>query len=217
MRVGELGGLQWPDINFTRKITEINRSLSCSYYNGEKREILVTPKTVNSTRQIPFMGEIEAILKSQREKQARLKKELGNRWRGKEELGDLVFTTSMGSPCSRYIVEKEIKKVIKRMREKEAVLAVQEHREPKIIRDFHPHTIRHTFATRCFEKKMEPKVVQKLMGHSSISITMNIYTHVLENKMNEEIQKFGSANTEQTNPYADLNIPKRTITAMSHC
>ena len=199
------------------KITEINRSLSCSYYNGVKREILVTPKTVNSTRPIPFMGEIEDILKSQREKQARLKKELGDRWRGKEELGDLVFTTSMGSPCSRYIVEKEIKKVIKRMREKEAVLAVQEHREPKIIRDFHPHTIRHTFATRCFEKKMEPKVVQKLMGHSSISITMNIYTHVLENKMNEEIQKFGSANTEQTNPYADLNIPKRTITAMSHC
>ena len=163
------------------------------------------------------MGEIEAILKSQREKQVRLKKELGNRWRGQDELGDLVFTTSLGSPCRRYIVEKEIKKVIKRMREKEAVLAVQEHREPKIIRDFHPHTIRHTFATRCFEKKMEPKVVQKLMGHSSISITMNIYTHVLENKMNEEIQKFGSANTEQINPYVDLNIPKRTITAMSHC
>ena len=60
-------------------------------------------------------------------------------------------------------------------------------------------------------------MVQKLMGHSSISITMNIYTHVLENKMNEEIQKFGSANTEQTTPYADLDIPKRTITAMSHC
>ena len=158
-----------------------------------------------------------AILKSQCEKQARLKKELGDRWRGKKEFEDLVFTTGMGSPCSRYIVEKEIKKVIKRMKEKEAVLAVQENREPRIIRDFHPHTIRHTFATRCFEKKMEPKVVQKLMGHSSISITMNIYTHVLENKMNEEIQKFGSANTEQINPYADLNIPKRTITAMSHC
>ena len=103
VRVGELGGLQWPDINFTRKITEINRSLSCSYYNGVKREILVTPKTVNSTRPIPFMGEIEDILKSQCEKQARLKKELGDRWRGKEELGDLVFTTSMGSPCSKQI------------------------------------------------------------------------------------------------------------------
>ena len=133
---------------------------------------------------------------------------------GKETL---VFTTGMESPCSRYIVEKEIKKTIKRIREKEAVLAIQEHREPKMIRDFHPHILRHTFATRCFENKMEPKVVQTLLGHSSISITMNIYTHVLENKMNEEIQKFGSANTEQTNPYADLNIPKRTITAMSHC
>ena len=41
----------------------------------------------------------------------RLKKDLGDRWRGKEELGDLVFTTSMGSPCKQdIIVEKEIKK-----------------------------------------------------------------------------------------------------------
>ena len=75
------------------------------------------------------------------------------------------------------------------MREKEGVLAVQENREPREIRDFHPHSLRHTFATRCFEKKMEPKVVQRLMGHSSISITLNIYTHVLDNIMEEEIKK----------------------------
>lgn len=59
--------------------------------------------------------------------------------------------------------------------------------------------------------------MQKLMGHSSISIGMNIYTHVLKNKINEVIQKFGSANTEKTNPFADLNIPKRMIISMSHC
>lgn len=64
----------------------------------------------------------------------------------------------MGSPCSRYIVEKKIKKTTKGIREKEAVLAIREHREPKMIRDFHPHTLRHTFATRYFENKMEPKV-----------------------------------------------------------
>ncbi|KAI4447662.1 hypothetical protein C823_002181 [Eubacterium plexicaudatum ASF492] len=45
------------------------------------------------------------------------------------------------------------------MREQEAVAAVQEKREPRVVRDFHPHTLRHTFATRCFENKMEPKVV----------------------------------------------------------
>ena len=216
VRVGELGGLQWSDIDFSKKCITIRRSLSCSYCNGKKREMLVSPKTVNSTRQIPFLGEMEEVLKSQKEKQKRLKAELGERWRSGEEFSDLVFTTGMGSPCSRYIVDKEVKKVIKRIREKEAVLAVQEQREPKVIRDFHPHTLRHTFATRCFENKMEPKVVQSLLGHSSISITLNIYTHVLDNKMDEEIKKFGVAKT-QNDPYSKIDVGKVRITAKSHC
>lgn len=216
VRVGELGGLQWSDIDFSKKCITIRRSLSCSYCNGKKREMLVSPKTVNSTRQIPFLGEMEEVLKTQKEKQKRLKAELGERWRSGEEFSDLVFTTGMGSPCSRYIVDKEVKKVIKRIREKEAVLAVQEQREPKIIRDFHPHTLRHTFATRCFENKMEPKVVQSLLGHSSISITLNIYTHVLDNKMDEEIKKFGVAKT-QNDPYSEIDVGKVRITAKSHC
>lgn len=215
VRVGELGGLQWSDIDFSKKCITIRRSLSCSYCNGKKREMLVSPKTVNSTRQIPFLGEMEEVLKSQKEKQKRLKAELGERWRSGEEFSDLVFTTGMGSPCSRYIVDKEVKKVIKRIREKEAVLAVQEQRELKIIRDFHPHTLRHTFATRCFENKMEPKVVQSLLGHSSISITLNIYTHVLDNKMDEEIKKFGVAKT-QNDPYSEIDVGKVRITAKSH-
>lgn len=61
-------------------------------------------------------------------------------------------------------------------------------RIPKEIRDFHSHSLHNTFATRCFENKMEPKVVQQLMGYSSISITLNIYTHVLDSMMEEEIK-----------------------------
>lgn len=217
VRVGELGGLKWSDIDFDKKLICINRSLSCNYCNGVKREMLVSPKTVNSIRQIPFLGEMEEILESQREKQIKLKQELGDRWRSEKEFEDLIFTTGMGSPCSRYIVQKEIKKAIKRMREKEAVASVQEKREPKMIRDFHPHTLRHTFATRCFENKMEPKVVQALLGHSSISITLNIYTHVLDNKMNEEIKKFGVAKTQEIEDYSKLDIEKVKITAYSHC
>ena len=95
---------------------------------------------------------MEEILKAQKKKQNKLKEELGSRWRSTDDLKDLVFTTGMGSPCVRYVVEKEIKKALKRMREKEGVLAVQENREPREIRDFHPHSLRHTFATRYFEK-----------------------------------------------------------------
>ena len=217
VRVGELGGMKWSDIDFKKKVVHVRRSLSCSYYNGEKRMMLVTPKTVNSIREIPFLGEMEEILKSQKKKQNKLKEELGSRWRSTDDLKDLVFTTGMGSPCVRYVVEKEIKKALKRMSEKEGVLAVQENREPREIRDFHPHSLRHTFATRCFEKKMEPKVVQRLMGHSSISITLNIYTHVLDNIMEEEIKKFGVAKTQTPEEYYNEEIRKVRISAMSHC
>lgn len=64
---------------------------------------------------------------------------------------------------------------------------------------------------------MEPKVVQKLMGHSSISVTLNIYTHVLNNKMDEEIKKFGVANTAYEPDYSALEIAVPEITAMRHC
>ena len=195
VRVGELGGLKWCDIDFSRKKTRIKRALSYNYVNGHKTEILVNPKTANSVREIPFIGEMEEILMSQREKQKALKAELGERWRGKGELDNLVFTTTMGSPCSRYIVEKEIKKALKQLREKEAYDAMKENREPREIREFHPHSLRHTFATRCFENEMNPKVVQKLMGHSNINITLNIYTHVMESRIEEELAKFGVANT----------------------
>ena len=217
VRVGELGGMKWSDIDFKKKVVHVRRSLSCSYYNGEKRMMLVTPKTVNSIREIPFLGEMEEILKAQKKKQNKLKEELGSRWRSTDDLKDLVFTTGMGSPCVRYVVEREIKKALKRMREKEGVLAVQENREPREIRDFHPHSLRHTFATRCFEKKMEPKVVQRLMGHSSISITLNIYTHVLDNIMEEEIKKFGVAKTQTPEEYYNEEIRRARISAMSHC
>lgn len=64
---------------------------------------------------------------------------------------------------------------------------------------------------------MEPKVVQTLLGHSSISITLNIYTHVLDNKMDEEIRKFGMAKTEKVLKSVVPDARMRKITAYSHC
>lgn len=217
VRVGELGGLKWKDIDFTRKKIRISRSLSCNYVDGTKTEMLVPPKTANSVREIPFMGEMEEILKSQREKQKKLKADLGERWRSKGEFDNLVFTTSMGSTCTRYIVEKEIKKAIKELRNREAYQAMEEKRAPKEIRDFHPHSLRHTFATRCFEHNMNPKVVQKLMGHSNINITLNIYTHVMESRMEEEITKFGTAKSMPSENLILSFDMRKIITAKSHC
>lgn len=147
LRVGELGALRWEDIDFDNKCISVSHSLSCSYQDGVKVEEIVSPKTVNSYRKIPFVGEAEEMLLAWKEKQERLRQQLGNRWRTPEEYGNLVFVTGMGSPCTRYIVQKEIKKVVKRIREKQAFDAMEKGEAPKRFRDFHPHTIRHTFAT----------------------------------------------------------------------
>lgn len=197
MRIGEVGGLKWEDIDWNKKCINIQRSLSCQYENGVKTMRLTKPKTHNSYRSIPFMAETEEILLSQKEKQNRQKKAYGNRWRSSGEFDNLVFTTSLGSPVIRNVAEKEIKKVVKAINFQEAIEAVKENREPIEFKDLYPHAIRHTFCSRCFEKGMDAKVVQMLMGHQHYSTTIDIYTHVTETKFEEEIAKFGSVSEKQ--------------------
>lgn len=193
MRIGEVGGLKWNDVDFKNKCININRSLSCEYHEGVKTIRLTTPKTHNSYRKIPFMGEVEEMLLSQKKKQDRLRKELGKRYRSDGDFADLVFVTSMGSPVLRYHAEKECKKVVKAINEQEAFESVKEQREPIIFKDVYPHAIRHTFCSRCFQLNMNPKVVQTLMGHQHYSTTIDIYTHVMEQDINEEVCKMESA------------------------
>ena len=167
--------------------------VSCNYEKGVKKICLTTLKTHNSYRKIPFMGEAKDMFLAQKKKQNKIKRELGRRYRSDGEFADLVFVTSMGSPVLRYHAEKECKKVVQAINEAEAFESVREQREPNLFEDVYPHAIRHTFCSRCFEKDMNPKVVQKLMGHQHYSTTIEIYTHVTEQKFDDEIAKFGSA------------------------
>lgn len=196
MRVGEVGGLRWEDVDFKNKCINVSHSLSCEYNEGVKTLRLTTPKTHNSYRKIPFMGEVEKMLLAQKKKQDRLRKKLGKRYRCNGELANCVFITSMGSPVLRYHAEKECKKVVKAINEVEAFESVKEKREPIIFGDVYPHAIRHTFCSRCFQLDMNPKVVQALMGHQHYSTTIDIYTHVMEKDINSEVCKMESAITE---------------------
>lgn len=197
VRVGELGGLQWSDVDFEQKCIRINRSLSCQYEQGVKKMELTTPKTHNSYRTIPFMGEAEEMFLAQKKKQEQAKKRLGKRWREQEGFENLVFTTSLGSPVTRHVAEKQINKVVEAINYAENVQSVLEGREPKMFEPVHPHALRHTFASRCFEQNMNPKVVQAIMGHQHYSTTIDIYTHVTEAKYKEEIEKFGKMVKEE--------------------
>lgn len=192
LRIGEVGGLKWSDIDFNSNCININRSLSCEYHKSVKTMKLTSPKTPNSYRKIPFLGNTREMLLSQKKKQDALKKELGYRWRSTEEFDDLVFTTSMGSPVTRYTAEKQINKIVDAVNLKENIESVKENRVPVLLEKVYPHAIRHTFCSRCFESGMTPKVVQNIMGHANYSTTIEIYTHVTEEKFEDEVSKFDS-------------------------
>ena len=193
MRIGEVGGLKWEDIDFKNKCIHIKRSLSCQYEKGKKIMRLTTPKTHNSYRDIPFMGEVEEMLNAQYKKQQCAKKNLGDRWREEVGFENFVFTSSMGSPVTRYIAEKQINKIVKEINEEEMFNAVKENRVPTLFEKVYPHALRHTFCSRCFECNMNPKVVQKIMGHQHYSTTIDIYTHVTNEKIEDAISKFNIA------------------------
>ena len=190
MRIGEFSGLKWGDIDFNRKVIHISRSMMTGYVDGRKIMELTTPKTSNSYRDIPFFGDVATLFKDWRDKQNIYKKKLGSRWRSKDEFEDLVFTTTYGSPITRYNIIHDMKKVEQNIRLKEVTRAYSEGREPREFGHIHPHVFRHTFATRLFEKGIDPIVVQSIMGHSNYSTTIS-YTHVLENKTEEAVTKAG--------------------------
>jgi integrase len=191
MRIGEFSGLQWNDVDFENKQIKINRSMQTAYLDGKKIEELTTPKTSNSYRTIPFFGDTEQLFRAWKIKQDFYKQKLGDRWRARPELGDLVFTSTMGSPVTRYVIVHDINKVVQNMNLKEIYAASREGRQPKEFAHLHPHAFRHTFATRCFEKGLDPLFVQSIMGHANYSTTVS-YTHILDDMKQKEVAKVGS-------------------------
>ena len=98
-----------------------------------------------------------------------------------EGFENLLFTTKYGTPICNQILLDAIKRIIE-----EINLCRDELEQFEI---FSPHCFRHTFATRCFEAGIQPKTVQTYLGHATLQMTMDLYTSVLGNHRQEEMQK----------------------------
>ncbi len=202
MRIGEVGGLQWEDIDFANRFIYVKRTLSYQYEDGEKTMRLTSPKTENSVRKVPFFGETKVILERQFEKIKRKHTDMGERWRQPEELGNLVFLTSMGSPIGRYSIESDMRNITSQINDMFRTEALYTGGIPKKFERVHPHALRHTFATRCFEKGMTPRTVQEIMGHANYNTTVS-YTHVLDDIKTKEADRVGDflQNTNNTETF----------------
>lgn len=190
VRIGEFSGLRWQDIGFITRTIVIEKSMRTYYDNGKKVEELCTPKTAKAYGKIPFLGEVEKYLFGWRKKQQKLKEELGDRWRANPKHGDLVFTTSMGAPATRFLISHDRNRVCNNMRAVEHYDAAKEGRAPIEIKNIPPHISRHTFATLCFKKGLTPLFAQEVMGNSSY-LTTPYYIHITDYTVKEEIEKAG--------------------------
>jgi integrase len=192
MRIGEIFGLTWDDVDFKNNQIRINKTLVCIQKSkGEKCTfVLQTPKTNSSIRTIPMVSKVAKVLKMHKWQQSTLRMETRNLFRPKAGFENLVFVSESGSPMYETFVNRHLKRIVAKINENENESAAKENRKPVIFEPISPHTLRHSFATRAFEKGMKPKTVQEILGHSSLNMTMDLYTHVTESTKAEEMAVF---------------------------
>lgn len=181
-RVGEVIGLRWEDCDFAEETISINHSLLYRQKEpGGACEFLVsTPKTEAGIRVIPMAAEVKRALECERELQA----EVGASDIVIDGYSNFIFTSQTGGILSPHTVNRAIERIRTAYNNQETELAKQEQREPKLLPHFSAHTLRHTFCTRFCEHETNLKVIQEIMGHASITTTMDVYNEAtLEQKI----------------------------------
>lgn len=177
LRPGELFALTLDDIHFDEGYIDVNKTLVYQKYLDDECKTfhIEPPKTKQSYRQVPINSECLKYL----EKQFELK-DIVKRKRPKEQ-NDYLFVTSYNTPINSQVYSDSIKAIVKQIN-----LTRSFDDEFPI---FSGHTLRHTFATRCFEAGVQPKVVQSYLGHATLKMTMDLYTHVTEERAAVDIER----------------------------
>lgn len=167
LRLGELLGLRWEDIDFQMGLLHVRRTLNRlnkkerpSTLKENKTEIVIQePKTENSIRSIPLLPSVVQDLIGWRSVQA------NDRIAAKEQYRDsgMLVTNQYGG----YIEPRTFKDYYNQILEIGG------------MRHFTFHALRHTFASRAMEQGMDPKTLSVILGHYSVSFTLDTYAHVL--------------------------------------
>lgn len=171
MRVGEILALKGSDIDFNSRVIHITKTLTKNANN----EIVVgsTTKTYTGLRDIPIIDTLLPILKEYPCNDNYL---FTNN-------GKLIAPSTINSHFKRICKNANIKVIItKKKKSKDNIVNLK-------LSSANTHMLRHTFATRCIENGMSAVVLQKILGHKNIEITLNTYTSVFDKFKKSEVSK----------------------------
>lgn len=167
MRRGELLGLRWEDVNLEQGLLHVRQALS------PDGKYVSQPKTAKGRRRIRLTPEAVDALKRHKVEQNEEILRRGSLWRDH----GLVFCSSVGTPMNPdNFIKRSYKPLLKSVG----------------LPQIPFHCLRHTFATLMMSDNAHPKVVQEMLGHSRIALTLDTYSHVLLDMQDESIRRFGS-------------------------
>ena len=170
MRRGEILALKWQDVSFIEKTIQVRRTFTRT---PGHRYVEAETKTKRSRRNIVLPQIVVDLLLQHRVHQAEVKSEAGEHWQER----DLVFCTSLGTPLNPNKVLERFKTLLKRAG----------------LPDMRFHDLRHSAATILLTMRIHPKIVQELLGHNQISMTMDIYSHVLPTMQGDAMSQLNDA------------------------
>lgn len=167
VRPGESVALSWKDIDTKANVIHIRETLS---KDQDGHLMFTTPKTECSLRDIPMNDTIKRVLAEQKKKYLTCCAANG--------LSDKIFRTPYGKIPTVQQINRDIKNAIKSLNTKG-------HK----IDHFTCHGLRDTFATRYIEQGGSPQTLKTILGHSSLAMTMDLYSHVMPNTKQEEMNR----------------------------
>lgn len=159
MRIGEILGLQWLDIDLDRGLIDISKNAQEIKENGKRKRIIQTPKTLSSNRTIAIPQQLIEILRPFKPKD--------------NEDWDTYVCSGKTQPHDNRSISKSAEILL-------AKAGVE-------WQGF--HAFRHSYATRMMEKNIPVKAISDLLGHSNIGTTMNIYSHTTNDFKKECVEK----------------------------
>lgn len=185
LRVGEVTGLRWCDIDLEEGIIDVNHTLV--YYDhrvtdGKKGCYfnINTPKTKAGTRQVPMLDFVREAFIMERESQEALDIRCTITIDG---YSDFIFVNRYGHTQHQATLNKAIRRIIRDCNDE---VLLKEEKNPVLLPHFSCHSLRHTFTTRMCEAGVNVKVIQDALGHADISTTLNIYADVTKELKKDE-------------------------------
>lgn len=155
LRRGELLALRWQDVDLERGELTVRQTL----IDRNGRLEFSTPKTHRSRRSVALPDSAVALLRQHKARQNQERLTAGEAWAAL----DLVFATELGKPLHPRNLFRAFRQITKQA-------------GVPVIRF---HDLRHSHATLLFAAGTHPKVVSERLGHATISITLDTYSHVL--------------------------------------